>query len=165
MTNSNIVLPAMIPQKPVGDSYLKFQVNQKTNAVLSMRHTQEAVVVPIQLVTPMPNMPGCILGLMNWRNRVFWAIDLPGMLNLSPVDSHIRQYNVIVIHTESVLLGLVVQAIKGTTRLLPDAIQSPVGQVPPGLVPYLQGCVVQEKEMLLVLDAQAIVHSSILRTN
>ncbi|MEO1558895.1 MAG: chemotaxis protein CheW, partial [Cyanobacteria bacterium J06632_19] len=45
-----------------------------------------------------------------------------------------------------------------------DEIGSPIGQVASSLVPYLRGCIVQEKEILLVLDAHAIVHSSNLRS-
>jgi len=163
MNNLNISLPTQNPQMTVGDSYLKFHLNQQTLAVLTLKHIQEAVIVPMHLLTPMPNMPDCILGLMNWRSRIFWAIDLPAMLALPALQTHQRQYNVIVIYTESVLLGLVVQSIQGITRILTDHIESPVGQVPSGLVPYLRGCVVQNKEISLVLDAPAILHSANLR--
>jgi twitching motility protein PilI len=129
------------------------------------QHTQEAVVVPVETISSMPNMPGCILGLMNWRSRIIWAVDLPKMLNLEYLDSRQRQYNVIIIRVDSVLLGLVVQEIQGTTKFMPEDIRSPVGQVASSLVPYLRGCVVQRKEILLVLDAQAIVQSSILRSD
>jgi positive phototaxis protein PixI len=165
MNSPNITLSTKQNQNNLGDGYLKFQLNQQTAAVLSMRHTQEAVVVPVESVTSMPNMPPCILGLMNWRSRIVWAIDLPRMLNLEALDNRFRQYNAIIIRVESVVLGLVVQEIKGTTKFMPDDIRSPVGQVASSLVPYLRGCVVQQKEILLVLDAQAIVQSSILRSD
>jgi positive phototaxis protein PixI len=165
MNSANITLRSKENQDNLGDGYLKFQLNQQTAAVLSMKHTQEAAVVPVESVTSMPNMPPCILGLMNWRSRIVWAIDLPRMLNLEALDNRFRQYNAIIIRVESVILGLVVQEIKGTTKFMPDDIRSPVGQVASSLVPYLRGCVVQQKEILLVLDAQAIVQSSILRSD
>jgi twitching motility protein PilI len=87
------------------------------------------------------------------------------MLYLESLDNRQRQYNVIVIKVESLLLGLVVQEIKGTTKFTPDDIHSPIGQVASSLVPYLCGCVVQQKEILLVLDAQPIVQSSILHSD
>jgi twitching motility protein PilI len=152
-------------QNSLADGYLKFQLNRHTSATLPMRHTQEAVVVPVETISSMPNMPGCILGLMNWRSRIIWAVDLPKMLNLEYLDSRQRLYNVIIIRVDSVLLGLVVQEIQGTTKFMPEDIRSPVGQVASSLVPYLRGCVVQRKEILLVLDAQAIVQSSILRSD
>jgi twitching motility protein PilI len=147
----------------LGDGYLKFQLNPQTAAIIAIKHTQEAMIVPVESVTAMPHMPACILGLMNWRSRIIWAIDLPRMFNLESLDNHLRQYSVVVIRVESMLLGLVVQEIKGTTKFKLDDIHSPVGQVASSLVPYLRGCIVQETEILLVLDAQAIVQSSILR--
>ena len=165
MNNSKIILAQEPSKNKVGDGYLKFQINQQITAIVDMNYTQEAVIVSVESVTAMPNMLPCILGLMNWRSRIIWVIDLPRMLNLESLDQRSRQYNVIVIKVESLLLGLVVQEIKGTAKFLPDEIHSPVGQVASSLVPYLRGCVVQQQEILLVLDAQAIVHSSILRSD
>ncbi len=165
MNSSKITLSSKPIPNNLGDGYLRFQLNQQTAAVLSMKHTQEAIIVPVDTVTSMPNMPTCILGLTNWRSRIIWVIDLPKMLNLEFIDHRLRQYNVIVLRVESLLLGLVVHEIKGTTKFMADDIRSPVGQVASSLVPYLRGCIVQEKEILLVLDAQAIVHSSILRSD
>jgi len=165
MNNNPIIFADKPIQNSLGDGYLKFQLNQQTAAILAMAHTQEAMVLSIESITPMPNMPGCILGLMNWRSRIIWAIDLPRMLNLEAIDTRMQQYNVIVIKVESLLLGLVVQQIKGITKVIADDIHSPIGQVASSLVPYLRGCVVQEEEILLVLDAQAILQSSILRSD
>ncbi|MEA5575219.1 chemotaxis protein CheW [Anabaena sp. UHCC 0451] len=160
MTNSKLSLYYQPSQKSLEDSYLQFQINQQTTAVLSVIHTQEAIILPVESVTSMPNMPTYILGLMNWRSRVIWVIDLPKMFNLEGLDHHLRQYNIIVLKVESKLLGLVVQEIKGTTKLKPDDIHSPVGQVATSLVPYLCGCVEQKEEILLVLDAHNIVNYS-----
>lgn len=165
MNNSKITLAAKPIDHNQGDGYLRFQLNKQAPAVLPMRYTQEAIVVPVESITSMPNMPSCILGLMNWRSHIVWVVDLPRMFNLESLDHRFGQFNIIIIRVESLLLGLVVQEIKGTTKFMPDEIRSPVGQVASSLVPYLRGCVVQQKEVLLVLDAQAIVQSSILHGN
>ncbi|PPJ62641.1 chemotaxis protein CheW [Cuspidothrix issatschenkoi] len=147
------------------DSYLKFQLNQQTGAVLSISHTQEAIVTPVTSVTAIPNMPSCVLGLMNWRSHIIWIVDLPKMFNLESLDYRLRQYNIIVIQMKSMILGVVVQEIQGTTKFTVDDIRSPVGQVASSLVPYLCGCIVQQEEILLVLDAVHILQSEILRIN
>ncbi|MDF5736518.1 MULTISPECIES: chemotaxis protein CheW [unclassified Nostoc] len=165
MTSTNVTLSSKATQNNLVDGYLKFQLNQQTTAVLSMRHTQEAIIVPVESITSMPNMSPCILGLMNWRSRIIWVVDLPRMLNLESLDYRLRQYNTIVIRVKSLVLGLVVQEIKGTTKFVADSIHSPIGQVASSLVPYLCGCVVQQEEILLVLDAETIVQSSILRSD
>ncbi|AKG22858.1 chemotaxis protein CheW [Calothrix sp. 336/3] len=165
MNTANINLARDTDVNNSGDGYLKFKLNSQTMAVLSMKSTQEAMVIPVEAVTAMPNMPPCILGLMNWRSRIIWTIDLPRMLNLEPLDLRFRQYSVIIVRYESFLLGLIVQEIQGTAKFIPEEIRSPLGQVTASLVPYLRGCIVQQKDIWLVLDAQAIVQSSILYEN
>jgi positive phototaxis protein PixI len=157
MTNSKLSLYHQSSKNSLPDSYLKFQLNPQTTAVLSVDYTQEAIIVPVESVTSMPNMPAYILGLMNWRSRIIWIIDLPKLFNLEGINHRIRQYNIIVVNVESMLLGLVVQEIKGTAKIMADNIHSPIGQVATSLVPYLCGCVDLKEEILLVLDAQNIV--------
>lgn len=165
MNNSQSTLANLSPPNKVGDGYLKFLLNQQSAAILAMNYTQEAVILPVESITAMPNMASCVLGLMNWRSRIIWAIDLSKMLNLESLDNRLHQYNVIVIKVESMLLGLVVREIKGIAKFMPDEISSPIGQVASSLVPYLRGCVFQQEEVFLVLDAQAIVNSSVLSGN
>lgn len=57
MTSTNITLASKPTQNNLADGYLKFQLNQQTTAVLSMKHTQEAILVPVESITSMPNMP------------------------------------------------------------------------------------------------------------
>lgn len=133
-----------------------------------MRHVQEAMILPSRRLTPMPNMPAPMMGLMNRRSRVIWVIDLAQLLGISMLDaSSTQHYTLILIQVGSVPLGLAVHQVEGAMRLEPSAIQSPIGQVTTALVPYLRGCVLQQqaqqKEIILVLDGEAITQSPILR--
>lgn len=157
--NSSKTLASTQTPITLGDGYLKFHLNQQTCAVLPIRYSQEVISVSIESVTSMPNVPPWFLGLLNWRNRIIWVIDLSTVINLASPYSK-RQYNVIIVRHEADFFGLVVQKIKGTTKLLPDAIQSSSLQVPPDLVRYLNGCTWQDDELLYVLNVQAIVQSS-----
>lgn len=154
----------IVPQNhvdPLGDAYLKFQLDRQTSAILSMEYTQEFLVVPGERITPMPNMPQCVMGLVNRHNKVLWAVDLARMLDLQPLNNKAQQYHVVIIRVGQLPLGLVVQEVKGVARFTPDSIQSQIGFVTPGLAPYLNGCVLQEKDILLLLNAEAIVRSSV----
>jgi positive phototaxis protein PixI len=170
MKSSALALPHGQPQKPAGEAYLKFQLTRQTSAVFATPHVQEAVVLPARRLTPMPNMPPCMLGLMNRRSRVMWVIDLAQLLGLPNPDAPNLQYNLqhnlVLIQAGTVPLGLAIQQVKGITWIQADSIQSPVGQVASSLVPYLRGCVLQQheqhQELVLVLDAEAIVQSPIL---
>ena len=129
---------------------------------MSMYYVQEVLIIPINRITPMPNMPKCVLGLLNRRNRVLWAIDLVQLLNLQPVDINAQQYHVVIIRVNQVPLALVVQEVKGVTRFTPDCIQSTVEFITADITPYTDGCIPQQQETLLVLNPEAIASSPIL---
>lgn len=148
--------------KSLGDSYLKFHLDADTAAILAMQHVEAVLIVPSRRLTAIPNMPECILGLLNRRNRVFWVIDLAQMLNFQPVDPNAEQYNIVMIRVGEIPLGLLVQAVQGLIRITPDSIQAPMGLVTPTLIPYLHGCILQQQEAALVLNAQTILHSPLL---
>ncbi len=150
------------PNKIGGNTYIKLQLDGQTPAVMSMYYVQEVLIIPINRITPMPNMPKCVLGLLNRRNRVLWAIDLVQLLNLQPVDINAQQYHVVIIRVNQVPLALVVQEVKGITRFTPDCIQSTVEFITADITPYIDGCIPQQQETLLVLNAEAIAHSPIL---
>jgi len=153
------------PHSNLGDTYLRFELEQQTPAILSIEYAQEVLVVPVGRITRMPNMPKYVLGLLNRRNRVLWVVDLAQMLNLQPLDPNTQHYNIVIIRVGQVPLGLVVPEVKGVTRFTPDCIQSPQGVGTTFLMPYLHGCILQHKEILLVLKAEAIVESPMLHQN
>lgn len=145
--------------------YLQLQLGRNIPAILPMENTQEVFIVSSKRITPMPNMPECVIGVLNQRSRIFWVVNFPQMLGLPPVDINLQQYSLAIIRANEIPLGLVVPSIKGVVRLVIEEIQSPIGNVAPGLVPYLQGCLLQNKSILLVLDPEAIVNSPILHSH
>jgi positive phototaxis protein PixI len=151
-------------KKNLGDAYLKFQFGQQTPAVFSMSRAQEVVILPVGAITPMPNMPAYVMGLLNRRSKVLWVIDLARMLGLPPIEINVQHYNIVIISNGTNTFGVIVQAVEGVVRLTAECIQSPIAQVSSSLVPYLRGCVLQEQEILLVLDAEAIMRSPLLNS-
>ncbi len=163
-----------------GTACLSFQLNEQTPALFSMSQVQEVIVLSAQQITPMPNMPPCVLGLSTRRSRVMWLVDLAHMLLATPLPSNIRNYNVVIIRVAQIsqqqnmlvstahnqaLLGLIVPTMRGVVRFSPELIQTPKGHFAPGLMPCLRGCLLQQNEMLLVLDAEAIARSPILQSS
>lgn len=151
---------------PVGETYLKFRLNAQTPALFSMRSVQEALVLPTRRLTPIPNVAPALIGLMNRRSRVIWVLDLAELLELPGLDLNAQQHSIILIQVGAVPLGLAVQQVEGMVRLEANQIQSPIGPVSAALVPYLRGCALQQSqkpEMLLVLEAEALVHAPVLR--
>jgi positive phototaxis protein PixI len=154
--------PQVIQLQAIGDPYLKLQLTPQRAAVLPMEQAQEAIAVPVSRVTPMPNMPACVLGLLNHKSRVLWVVDLAQLLGLHTQTLTMQQYNIAIIRIGKKPLGIVVPEIKGIVRFVNETMISPIGEVSLELTPYLRGCFVQDRETLWVLDPEAIIHSPIL---
>jgi positive phototaxis protein PixI len=149
----------------IGDPYLKVQLTPQTAAVLPMDQAQEAIAIPCDRITPVPNMPDCVLGLLNQRSRVFWAIDLPLLLGISTQPINAQQHSLVIIKSGNSPLGLVVPKVQSVLRFSAEDMYSPIGEAPSSLVAYLRGCFTQAGKTLWVLDPESIIHSPVLSGN
>ena len=150
-----------VPERQVvGDAYLKFQLAPRVPAVIAARSVEEATVLPVSDVTAIPNMPPCMLGLVNRRNRVIWIANLVRLLGMPVLDRPRAQYSMVIVKAGS-SLGLMVENIEGIVHLAADTLSPPPPQVNPILVPYLKACAVQDDQIVLVLDAEAVLQSSV----
>ena len=148
-------------QPKLGDAYLKLQLDLTTVSALLLDHIQEVLVIPVEQITFMPNMPDCVLGLINRRNKVLWLVDFPQMMGLESLERDVRQYHIAIARLENVLLGLAVKQVRGVIRLTAAEIESPQDDDAPNLKPYLKGRFLEQGESLMVLDAKAIINAPI----
>ena len=151
----------VIPKRQLtGEAYLNFQLSPRVPAVFAANVVEEATVLPPAQVTAIPNMPPCMLGLVNRRNRVIWLANLVRLLGMPVPNRSRQQYSTVIVKAGS-SLGLVVDEIEGIVHLPTESLQPPPPQVNPILVPYLKGCATQEEQVLLILDAEAVLQSSV----
>ena len=170
MTSSSLTVqgPGAIARpgrSPFAHSHLKFHLSLQTPALISTRSIQEAITIAAQRVTPMPNMPPCMLGLINRRSRVIWVADLALLLGLPVAYPNSQQYKLILLQSGPVLVALRVLEIDSIISVTPDQIQPPPAHVSANLVPYLQGCLLQASEILLLLNAEAILAAPALHSS
>ena len=168
------LLPELFNPKPVsGEQFLRLELTSELTIALGLSWVEETLLISPQQVTPMPNMPPHVLGLMSSKGQVFWAVNLAQLLGLSTVLESSQQHEVVVIHVlprdtgrafengmanpyETLFLGLVVPKIKGAIRLLLENIISPLYEVDSNLQPYLSGQAIADGQTILVLSAEAI---------
>ena len=143
-------------------AYLKFYINETTPALLSMKNLQEAAVLQSRLLTTMPNMPPYILGLTNRRSKVIWVLDLSQMIGLMPISSINQQLDALVVKIGGFFSALAVYKVEGIIRVDPDDISTAPSHLSPDLVPFLEGCLMQDKTAFLILDAEALAQSPLL---
>jgi positive phototaxis protein PixI len=161
---SSVIPQAVTPlKKALGAPYLQLELTQRIPAVLPMEHAQEALVVAVDTLTPIPNMPAGVLGLLNRRSRIFWVVDLSQVLGLAAHSTNVQSYNIVLTQVGKRSLGLVVPEVKGVQRFSSEAVRSPIGAVSPAMVPFLRGCIClpERKDILLVLDPEAIINGAL----
>jgi twitching motility protein PilI len=160
---------ALVQSDAGEESYLKFRLEANVPAALAVRSVQEAFLLPARQLTAMPNMPAPVLGLTNRRNQVVWVLDLAQLLGIAVFDAATVQYSILLIQVGLVQVGLAVRQIEGMVKIAADAVQSPIGQMSLALLPYLQGCALlkqgQTQEILLLLDAEAILQAPVMQNS
>ena len=143
-------------------SHLRFRLGNYS-ALLSTHQVLEAITLPAASLTPMPNMPPAMLGLINRRSQVLWVADLALLLGIPVAYPNSQQYNLVLLQMNQVLLGLRVHEINSILSLPTEQICPVPGHVSSGLVPFLKGCFLQGNEVLLVLSAEAILRAQALQ--
>lgn len=158
MPSQPMLLSTTPMEKEQGQAFLHIQLDEHTEAALPMKDIQEVVVTPIERITSLPNMPTHVIGLLNQRSRICWAIDLPQFLHLTPLSGDRLDLPIAILRQGTRALGLAFQHCFGTIRLSVDAIQSPIGAVSPGIAPYLSGCILHpEGRIILMLAPQSLL--------
>lgn len=178
------LLPELFnPTLPSGKQFLRLQLGPELTIAIDLAWVEESLQLPTQMVTPIPNMPPAVLGLMSSKGQIFWAVNLAEQLNLPIALKPSQYYEVVVIRTmtntatqavnkqhpengaadgqarglsEQQFLGLVIPKIRGPIRLSPEEVTLPAAEVDASLNPYLNGQAVVDGEVVLLLNAEVI---------
>lgn len=152
------------PQAKSGELYLKFYLSSSLTAAIPLVRVVETLRISDHQISPIPNMPASVLGLMSHQGKILWAIDLSKLLKVPQKDVRSRQYDIIVVEvilddnqeSDFQFLGLYVPKIQGTLRINPEELMFPFEKKMPGLTPYLKGQFQWQDENLFLLDVDAV---------
>ena len=166
-------------QKTEGDYYLRFQLTAEISAAIDLKCIQESLIINDDRLTPVPNLPEYVVGLMSSRNQVFLAVDLAHLAGLPPQTVNLRQYPTIVfrhdqsgdnLSEETNLYGFTVKRIEGISRVMPHQIHTVVDNIPDTLRPFVRGSVLAnsseitseselsaETQPLLIIDIPQLI--------
>ncbi len=149
-----------------GEAYIRFQLATEMGLsqtddvsdmsfLLSMEQVQESLLVEAGRITPLPNMPECLTGIMNSKNRVFCVFDLAQLLKLHSQSVFYRQYQIIVLLTtweKPIYIGLAVTHLQGIVRITSEEIDLSLDGFSSHLMPYFCGAVQLEEITTPILD-------------
>ncbi|MEB3295125.1 MAG: chemotaxis protein CheW [Synechococcales bacterium] len=161
MNSSALAAPSQKSAINLTTGYLNLQFAHRVRALIPIAAVQEVIALPTHRLTAIPHQPAPILGLMNRRSQLLWVADLAYLLGIGRVEELRNTLNAVVIRSGHLTIGCAVAEVNGMIPVPAEKIQPPVPQLPPGVLPYLEGCTVLDEELLLVINPDAIAQSPI----
>lgn len=124
----------------------------------------EVMQLSFEDILPVPDMPGCVLGVCSWQSETLWLVDLNEMVGDRPLiqqPAAIAKPTVIIVQAQGKSLGLVIESVSDIDLINPSQIQMERGICPASLEPYVTGYCPNQSGT--VLSASKIIHSPLLQ--
>ncbi len=153
------------------EQFLRFQLVPDTTVLLTISLIAEVLTIPVDQITPIPQLPVWVMGAYNWRGEVLWMVDLAHLIGFTPwyqqgisatytaIVLRARSMSTLENNAENQMIGLVINRAEMMEWYDPDLLQSPSSDVvTPELMPFLRGYLLKPNgERLAVLDDEAIL--------
>ena len=143
-----------------GESYIRLKITPEISTFLAMEKIQESLIIGAERISPIPNMPESFIGIMNSRDRVFSVFDLALLLKLPTPLFSPREYQVVVLETQSakpIYIAFAVEGLQGMIRLAKEQISTSMEQVPAELAPFALGCIHDKESVVPLIEFGAIL--------
>jgi purine-binding chemotaxis protein CheW len=115
---------------------------------------QEIVRVPE--VTPVPDMPPFIRGVINLRGRIVPVIDLSKRLKLEGMPLS-KSSRILILEVENKVIGLLVDAVTEIVGIPPESVEPPPEIVSSISAEYLIGVGKLPEKLVILLDLRNIL--------
>jgi purine-binding chemotaxis protein CheW len=139
------------------DAFILFQINNTTYAA-SSQHVRQIEMV--DHITPLPNAPEHVEGVIFTRGQVIPAINLRVRFGVERA-AHTLRSRLIVISYSGRQVGLIVDSAREFMSIPPDSIQPPPESISNLTGKYLQGIVTIGDRIVLVLDVAEVMNFSV----
>jgi purine-binding chemotaxis protein CheW len=144
------------------EQFVVFYLDNEAYAVPILSVTE---VVPTLEITPVPNSPAYILGLINLRGKVLPVLDLEKKFQLPRETQAVHQHIMVAESEQKILFGVLVDKVKEVLRIPSDTIKPPPEIIKSKIsAEYLQGVIIVEDKLqdtndniILILDLQKIL--------
>lgn len=136
-----------------GESFILFELAGTTYALRSADIQQLEMV---EQVTPVPNAPGFVDGVLSVRGKVIPALNLRARFGFDRKSADLRS-RLIVVRAGERAVGLVVDSAREFATISPDMVQPPPAGVAGLSGEYLEGMAQIGDRLVLLLDVQQLI--------
>ena len=113
-------------------------------------------IIRMQEITAIPKAPVFVEGVINLRGSIVPVIDLRKRFGLV-LGEYTKSSRIVVVETEGLLIGLIVDAVAETLRLSADAIEPPSPVISSVDSDYLRGVGKQDNRLVILLDMNKVL--------
>jgi purine-binding chemotaxis protein CheW len=108
-------------------------------------------------MTPVPQAPDYVKGILNLRGQIVTVIDLCKKLGLPEVDVNTAESRNIIVNFGSEYVGLLVERISDVVRADWDSVHLPPANIGGVQGKYFQGVYKSDASLIGILDAEEIL--------
>jgi positive phototaxis protein PixI len=137
----------------VGQRFLRVQLAE-TTALLPVDEIVAIAPINITEILPVPHMPGCVLGLYNWRGEMLWLTDLGQQTGFSGLlRSGSSSFMAVFIEVNDQSLGLCVPQVHDIESHDPQLIHEASSEMfPAQFLPFVKGYLTGDRTTVLNLS-------------
>lgn len=151
---------------PEMQRFLRFQLGGEDLCLLPTEGVLQVLQIEMENILPVPQMPGCVMGVYNWRGDLLWLVDFQHLVGLQPLlsqDVNLKTCTTVVVRLNNKLMGLVVDRVEDIEERDLGEMQSlAAGLFSSELLEFLQGYfVTNDNKMLMVFEAEAVINTPI----
>lgn len=110
-------------------------------------------------ITKIPQAPVFVEGVINLRGQIIPVIDLRTRFGFSRIEEKSKENRIVVVETQSVTVGLVVDAVTEVLRLSNDKIEETPDITSNVEAQYIEGVAMLDERLLILLDTDKIFSS------
>lgn len=132
--------------------FITFEVNGQTFGIDIMKIREIRAWTPS---TRLPHVPECVAGVINLRGTVLPVIDLAARLGWEKTEATPR-HAIIVTQFGEQARGLIVDSVSDIVTVGRDELQQPKATSNDDIIPFLEGLVAIENQMVMILDLDSL---------
>lgn len=137
-----------------GESFVLFELAGATYALRSRDIQQLEMIVP---VTPVPNAPAFVDGVVSVRGQVVPAVNLRARFGFPRKDAGLRG-RLLIVRADTRAVALIVDSAREFATITSEMIQPPPAGVAGLSGDYLEGMAQLGDRLVLVLDVRQIIN-------
>jgi len=138
-----------------GEPFVLFELDGTTYA---LRSSDVQQLEMIEHITPVPNSPAAVEGVVFSRGQVIPAMSLRTRFRLPKVELDLRS-RLVIVRSGDRNIGLIVDAAREFRRIPPEAIKPPPDSLNATSGQYLEGIASVDDRLILILNLHEIIRT------